>query len=297
MSTLILPYFEEIAVFFESPTSTLVCTSTTNNTNALTLRDLAWCHRGKTFYVLRGTIGATNNRTEEKVVVKVIVPLDGRKDKAVRRLYDEYDVYQALAELQGDCIPRCYGLYEGIAGGEFVSCLLLQDCGRKISELNVDAPGLWMTRWVFRERVMRSLERIHHYKVDYGFFHGDFDTDAVVVDETGRPFIVDFDEASEHDGCDEKSIAFHTMPLPTEDIECQELYDAAVLMQAWRTPIFIFYDEFVTVEDAKDIGKLVRIFSQHHTGEEALRIAHEIQETIQLDNEERMANGYRESKV
>ncbi|KAH9940251.1 hypothetical protein B0H21DRAFT_710946 [Amylocystis lapponica] len=208
----------------ESPTSTLVCTSTTNNTDALT-----WCHRGKTFYVLRRTIDAANN------LHRPPVRADAGKDNAVRRLQDEYDVYQTLAELQGDCIPRCYGLYEGIAGDEFVSCLLLQDCGRKISEINADAPDLWMTRWAFRERVMKNLEHIRNYKVNYGFMHGDFDANAIVVDDTGRPFIIDFDQASEHNGCEEENIIFHCMPPPSGAIQCQELFSAAVLMQAWRT--------------------------------------------------------------
>lgn len=60
----------------------------------------------------------------------------------------------------------------------------------------------------------------------------------VLVDESGKLFIIDFDHAKSH-SCRGKDITFHT-PMPElEDYGCMELYDACCKIGAWTPGQFL----------------------------------------------------------
>lgn len=61
------------------------------------------------------------------VIVKV---MDTRFSIAILRL--EAEIYDKLEALQGEYIPKCYGLFEGEFKNGYCACLVLSDCGEPL---------------------------------------------------------------------------------------------------------------------------------------------------------------------
>ena len=74
-----------------------------------------------------------------------------------------------------------------------------------------------------------------------GVCHGDFEPYNVVVDDKGRPRIVDFGESDEHtcEVPDRKFLLFEDRPEPLE-LGCDELYETSMDMDLWTPSGSIF---------------------------------------------------------
>jgi serine/threonine protein kinase len=90
-------------------------------------------------------------------------------------LLNEVSVYEQLADLQGNGIPRlfCHGSVE-----EVLYCVGVSVCGTV-------ANGFTLKQ---RQKLLETLESIHQA----GILHNDIKKDNIVVDESGNPYIIDF---------------------------------------------------------------------------------------------------------
>lgn len=62
--------------------------------------------------------------------IPVVCKLAKHADKAMKRLRREAEFYETnLRDLQGYCIPRFYGLYQGLLSVGDTVCMILEDCG------------------------------------------------------------------------------------------------------------------------------------------------------------------------
>lgn len=82
-------------------------------------------HQGNYATVYRGTRSAEGK--DEDVVLKFVF---GKCAEDLARLRAEHRVYQKMADLQGHCIPKCYGLFQ--AAFDSVACLVLEFCGEPL---------------------------------------------------------------------------------------------------------------------------------------------------------------------
>ncbi|CAL1694053.1 unnamed protein product [Somion occarium] len=105
----------------------------------------------------------------------------------IRNLQHELDIYQDhLRDLQGVCVPRCFGLYTGKAEGNDVGCLVLEWCAGKkpVDEHEVI------------RQVMTAITAIH--KV--GIIHNDLpNPQHVAAGNNNKIHILDFSKANTHE--------------------------------------------------------------------------------------------------
>ena len=86
------------------------------------------------------------------------------------------------------------------------------------------------------------LAEIHVSGVEHGDFHGGH----VVVDSSGRPFIIDFDQAKPHACGQEMTIQFHEKEPDPDEFGCKELWRACREVGAW-TPRQYFISLFAVM--------------------------------------------------
>ncbi|KAH9921922.1 hypothetical protein B0H21DRAFT_841884, partial [Amylocystis lapponica] len=181
------------------------------------VRDLERIHSGNSD-VFRATL-EHNEGPPEPVVCKV--RYDGRFD----RLQREARIYHKLYDCQGDVIPVSFGLYEGMAGGRSISCLVLQYCGERMKGTLLEAS------WTFKSDVMGCLTRVH----SLGVQHNDFDERNIVVRaEDGYAFLIDFDHATDHKCLSDLKINFHEIEAPLGLFGCREVHTAGEMMVVWK---------------------------------------------------------------
>ncbi|KAH9916870.1 uncharacterized protein B0H18DRAFT_1137879 [Fomitopsis serialis] len=154
-----------------------------------------------------------NRRT---VICKVIY--GGKRQRSA--LHHEKQVYDALEELQGNIIPRCYGLFEGELGGELATCLVLEDFGEPLTR----------NKSAHEDEAFRGVQ---HKDLRPGNFRKKSD---------GGAGIIDFETAVMNHNCPvvhvENSAAvfeFGKLALEEPDVDCRELWETACRVAAiWK---------------------------------------------------------------
>ncbi|GBE89759.1 hypothetical protein SCP_1700840 [Sparassis crispa] len=202
----------------------------------ITLTDVKSIHEGKRLSVVyRATAHATSPElASQDVVCKVAY---GRRSRD--SLHHEARIYDKLRALQGRVIPRCLGLYEGELEDGLAACLLLEYCGAELVKI-----------LCFRARerqVLDSLQEIHRHGVQ----HNDVRECNIVVSEGGRPIIIDFDVAQEHDCKLQMDIKFDQVKPDVYEFGCHELHRAAVSADAWLPRVIPYLWYHVPIEFAE----------------------------------------------
>ena len=112
-------------------------------------------HRSRTTVVYRAwpdiqrsTLLGLRSDNPEPLVFKLVSSSTGG---AVESLEHEYTIYQRLLDLQGTRVPKCWGLFYGLQNDDQsrVGCLVLEDCGDKISSPTVESMP-YKLRFVYR---------------------------------------------------------------------------------------------------------------------------------------------------
>ncbi|OBZ74442.1 hypothetical protein A0H81_05259 [Grifola frondosa] len=168
--------------------------------------------------------------------------------KAINRMRREAGVYRReLKDLQGEFVPRFYGLFEGVTDDRRTGCLVLGYIGKTLEYY------LYAMNRKFRCAVMQAILMIHCAGVE----HRDFDEQNIVVDENNKPFIIDFDSSEPHECGLAMRIKFGAKEPERHELGCDELYEAAEMAEAW-TPRLVFYiRRCVPIEFAKDVETLM----------------------------------------
>jgi len=181
----------------------------------------------------------------------------------LKMLRHEASLYRGpLQELQGEVLPRFYGLYEGqMEDEELTGCLITQYTGQHRKEPLHGLP------WEMRMNLIMSLVDIH----EAGVVHGDFTDRNVVFTKTGFPCILDFGHAESGHKCGRKmEIVFHA-PWPNkEEFGCDELYEACRTLSVWTPPYITYLYQYFPVEYAQDPEKLASCAPKDMPREHAL---------------------------
>lgn len=76
--------------------------------------------------------------------IAVVCKLAGHAKGALNRFRNEAEFYETnLCDLQGHCIPRFYGLYQGsLLFGDAV-CMVLEDCGECVGDYRLLSEEWW----------------------------------------------------------------------------------------------------------------------------------------------------------
>ena len=147
----------------------------------------------------------------------------GSPDSSRSCLQTEYSVYQKLQHLQGSVISRCYGLFQV---EDFACLLLMEDCGRSLM-ISHQIKGLTpcftadcISPFDCRRILMSHITRIHQC----GVSHEDLEPRNVLVSNSGRLSIIDFEHSERSHVCGERCAElrlFRSLPACSRDSECQ----------------------------------------------------------------------------
>lgn len=120
MSTLRYPYKPSPRARIRYHQLSRVDNSRTKGTK-LSISGLKSIHHGNSD-VFRGSLKVGTSKSALDVVCKL-------KYQDFADMRKEARIYKRLEKCQGDTVPRCYGLFEGMLGERKVSCLVLEYCG------------------------------------------------------------------------------------------------------------------------------------------------------------------------
>ncbi|KAF9527168.1 hypothetical protein CPB83DRAFT_856484 [Crepidotus variabilis] len=149
------------------------------------------------------------------------------REDLVEDLLHETEIYAGpLANLQGRCVPRCFGMYAGLRGedGRIIGCLVVEWFGdvirRSFGKLSADL------RW----RIFQNLAEIH----TQGLIHNDFAERNVLVAKDGDVRIIDFDMAQSHHDCQHMDHWTGGVNLSSTTMVCQEDIKFEELTRVWN---------------------------------------------------------------
>ncbi|KAJ3554399.1 hypothetical protein NM688_g3132 [Phlebia brevispora] len=196
--------------------------------------------------VFKGTLKIGDDLYPKKVVCKLVVG-DVSRTRAEADFYEKY-----LKTVQGFLVPKFIGMFSGTSkySEEDVACLLLEYAGKALQDSWTDIPI------ETRSKVMDELMRLHRM----GVYHNDFDPGNFVVDETGHPYMIDFEEAEMHEChvANREFKMYEVEPLRTE-LDCAEVCEASMEMDIWTRVKVAFHGIVVDVRDIKTVDDLVEI--------------------------------------
>jgi hypothetical protein len=92
---------------------------------SFSLENTSWL-RGQS--IMRGTLSSSRGTFD--VVAKL-----GTTTDTIDALRKELAFYENLRDLQGDCIPKCFGYFFSLSEEEAFGCLILEYCGRPIRSI------------------------------------------------------------------------------------------------------------------------------------------------------------------
>jgi len=214
---------------------------TAPKTKDLVIVDTTWdynAHASKG--VLRGRL--EGNPTEQRPATHVVC-----KFAPETSLREELNVYDALKDLQGQFIPKCYGLFSFEAtAGETSSgaCLLLEDCG------TVLAPSIdEVEDWDLRMRYIEAARQIHLK----GYKHGRLSADNAVKSEKGSIRIISFSHASRlNSACDPQPVNLDDTEPTLLEYGCLEIYHEADKADVWLPRTVKYFNKHVELDEVID---------------------------------------------
>ncbi|KAI0665556.1 hypothetical protein C8Q78DRAFT_548740 [Trametes maxima] len=170
---------------------------------------------------------STSHSTQDAVVCKILrLPEDPDDISSLER---EARIYQKkLVGLQGQCVPRFIGFFRWTDRFRGFECLITTWEG----ESPVDVIP-WQCDVTYRSRILDAVLAIHRA----GVKHNDLEDlpKNILIKDTGKVFVVDFGESSEHQ-CElppDYQFKFHTIYPGLGDLGCVELLDVANSLEVW----------------------------------------------------------------
>ena len=99
-----------------------------------------------------------------------------KNEDMLPELLNEVSVYEQLSGLQGNGIPRfiCHGVFE-----EVLYCVGVSICGTVANGFTEQQ----------KQKLLETLKSIH----EAGILHNDIRKENILIDESGNPYIIDFD--------------------------------------------------------------------------------------------------------
>ncbi|RDB23734.1 hypothetical protein Hypma_009467 [Hypsizygus marmoreus] len=167
----------------------------------------------------------------------------------VDSLMKEAEIYEVLVkDLQGDVIPKCFGVFQAEIDGNLLTCLITEYCGQPLNKPFCD----WDREYFWE--VVRKLDRLHKH----GIKHGDI-SEQNIVNNNGTPFIIDLETATPHK-CERRMLIKEGCLAPhMADFNCPEIYNFIAKLSMWE-------------DDSIDIGNEKIIMSALKTPEDLLSI-------------------------
>lgn len=212
-------------------------TPTSANT-ALKFTQTERVYDGPLSKVYRGTLTDGHGMCEQVICKLVQLTYAGGDPATLKHAADIYTKY--LTQAQGICVPKFYGLFEGIILEDIAACVILEDCGEPLTQEQVDddirvryvpyfSPyAIHAHRRTGSGKVYRALMTIHKL----GVVHRDFMIGNILVDNLEKPTrvnIIDFEFTEPHKcGFGMKLYAF---TMNTDFRGCKELRDVAKGLQ------------------------------------------------------------------
>ncbi|KAH9956003.1 hypothetical protein BC827DRAFT_1271207 [Russula dissimulans] len=183
---------------------------------SFSLENTSWV-RGQS--IMRGTLSSPRGTFD--VVAKL-----GTTPDTIDALRKELVFYQKLRDLQGDCIPKCFGYFFSLSEERAFGCLILEYCGKPIRSIYDNQGDI---PFALRVNIIDAMKRIH----DAGVVHaggGAFD----VLVANAKPFIVNFKNSSEN-VCGRRLDIVNGESAPgREQFGCQELYRLCIDLRIWK---------------------------------------------------------------
>ncbi|KAH9921821.1 uncharacterized protein B0H18DRAFT_1020355 [Fomitopsis serialis] len=184
------------------------------------------------------------------VICKVIY--GGKRPRAA--LHHEKEVYDVLEELQGDIIPRCYGLFEGELGGELATCLVLEEFGEPLTRDKSAHEDE-----TFRIYLMSAILELHRR----GIQHNDLVPGNIRKKSDGSAGIIDFEAAVMIHHCpvadahavdSAATFEFGKLALREVELPCKELWETASHIAAiWKPSTTGFGSQLISVHQLSRI--------------------------------------------
>ncbi|KAF8067876.1 hypothetical protein FPV67DRAFT_1494039 [Lyophyllum atratum] len=161
-----------------------------------------------------------------RVVLKLSLGWESLED--LKREANHYELQ--LKDVQGDIVPRYYGMYEGTCtshSSRKIGCLVLEYCGKHVIGLFRDLP------LDERVEILNVLSALHAH----GAHHSRFAERNVVKDSNGKYRLIDFTRLRKHDGChfDNNWRAGEHVD-DVEMMKCGILENQACYMNIWEDP-------------------------------------------------------------
>ncbi|KAJ3557988.1 hypothetical protein NM688_g1172 [Phlebia brevispora] len=196
--------------------------------------------------VFKGTL-KQGDRVYPKQVVCKLVKGDTNRTRAEAEFYVNH-----LKSVQGFLVPRFIGFFSGSSRNteKSVSCLLLEYAGEALQH-----------SWPYvpidiRSKIMDELIRLHRM----GIYHNDFRPENFVVDESGHPYMINFEEAELHEChvAQRKFRLFQVEP-PRTDLECVEVCEASLEMDIWTPVRVAFHGAVIDIREVNTVERLAEI--------------------------------------
>jgi len=105
-----------------------------------------------------------------------------------------------------------------------VACLVTGYCARR---LPVPVYGM---SWEYRVSLIDAVIQLH----SAGVQHNELIGGSILVDDNGRPIIVDFDLATIHECEQEMDVIFDDVEPDKDDFGCDEVHNICNLVRAWK---------------------------------------------------------------
>ncbi|KDQ52206.1 hypothetical protein JAAARDRAFT_198388 [Jaapia argillacea MUCL 33604] len=131
-----------------------------------------------------------------------------------------------LSGLQGDAVPRCFGLFEGELGLEAITVLLLEDCGTAMMVPFYNAEIMM----ALKRKIVEKLDKIHQA----GVAHLDISPSNVVIKD-GEPFWIDFEHAVRHICPRRRPITPGEFNPGVGEFSCAEMYELVGSLGFWKS--------------------------------------------------------------
>ncbi|GBE82664.1 hypothetical protein SCP_0410490 [Sparassis crispa] len=221
-------------------------------------------HRGRAAHVWAGKMQKGDGRLID-IVLKITIGRDRHVD-----LIKEANFYQnELAAVQGNIVPRFYGIFQGHIRTLLMTCMVLEHCGEHMTKAQHEDMD-------FKVELISRLGYLHSI---CGVEHGDVCSSNILVKD-GFPVIIDFECAQPH-RCERKMTIEVGKPWPPVlDFGCFELYDVARDFELWGPAIVEFLDDCISVRQITSAKQLVDL-TLHNDYTDRAKALEDAQELVQ----------------
>ncbi|TFY83793.1 hypothetical protein EWM64_g212 [Hericium alpestre] len=215
-------------------------------------------HEGGESDVYKGTLFG---ESETQVICRLAFSRDAR-----HRMANEARFYTSkLKDLQGVWVPRYYGFYVGNTTFGLTSCLVLSYCGVRIEGELEDLDTS------FKTLLVEAVIDLHNADV----VHGNLLEDINILNNGGRPVIIDFKDATE-EKCQAGVVQIGALQPDEFDFPCEELLDFLTVLKIWKPRNFIYIGSVQHISMMQDPRKLAATAPDWWPWEAAMQEAYRV---------------------